>query len=195
MGSLTIGLVHNPVLGEAHAGDEYVVIDRGDYVLIAVADGLGHGPEARDAACKAVREIERHAERTPQALVELCHTALRGTRGAVLAIVRIDRAQRTLTHSGLGNIESRILGVEKVRRPVTLNGIVGHSARKFRQETFPFEPGDMLIMHSDGISDRFDLSPASRSRDPQMLANQLVQQYGHAHDDQIMLIVRWEPTP
>jgi hypothetical protein len=149
--------------------------------------------EAETAAIMALKTIERHADLPPARLLEECHNALRSTRGAVVGIAKIDRERRTLAYAGLGNIEARIVSEHKVYRPVSVNGIAGHSARKFREETFPFERGDLLVLHSDGISDRFELSSRARSRDPQMLAAQIAMEFGRSHDDQLLLIVREAP--
>lgn len=194
MGKLACGLVHQAIQGERLCGDQYCVLDRASYVLVAVADGLGHGERAHQAAREAIAYVEAHAERPVQTILEGCHGAISGTRGVVLALARIDREARTLTHAGLGNIETRIITAEKVRHPLTVQGILGHSARKFRHETFPFAPGDMLIMHSDGISDRFDATPAMRHREPQMLALQLAHEFGRPNDDQLLLVLKEEPA-
>lgn len=193
MAAVKYGLVHHPIPGESRSGDAYCVIDRDRFFLVAVVDGLGHGQEATVASQRAIAYIERHPEQTPQRLVEGCHEALKGTRGAVMAVARVERDRRMLQHAGLGNIETRVVTLDRVRRPVTVNGIVGHALRKLRTEEFPFEPGDLLIMHSDGISDRFDLSALARARDLQMLADQLVRENGRFNDDQLMLVVRDEP--
>lgn len=187
---LSYGLIHQPVVGEATCGDAYLVLDQGSFVLVAVSDGLGHGPAAQEASRTAIAYLEAHATQPPQVLLEGCHRALRGTRGAVLAIARIERENGRLVHSGLGNIETRIVTTQKVYRPVSVNGIVGHQARKFRSEEFPFAPGDLLIMHSDGISDRFEISSAARGRDLQLLASQIAHEHGRHHDDQLLLILR-----
>lgn len=193
MAALRYGLVHQPIPGESESGDAYCVIDRGSFYLVAVVDGLGHGEEARRSARRAIAYLEAHPEKPPQFLVEGCHEALKGTRGAVMAVARVERERGVLQHAGLGNIETRVVGPERVRRPVTVNGIVGHALRKLRTEEFPFAPGDLLLMHSDGISDRFELSPLARNRDVQMLADQLVRENGRFNDDQLMLVVRDEP--
>lgn len=193
MGTLKRGVVHQPAIGEVHIGDAYEVIEGDGFFVAAVADGLGHGVEAEHAAKKAIATIAASPELAPQLLLERTHNALKGTRGAVVAIAHVDLESCILTYAGLGNIESRLVAPDKVRRPVSVNGIVGHQARKFRQEAFPFAPGDLLIMHSDGISDRFDITTHARTRDPQMLANQIAQAHGRSHDDQLLLILRQDP--
>jgi serine phosphatase RsbU (regulator of sigma subunit) len=193
MASLTLGVIHQPAIGERAIGDDYCVIEGEGYLLIAAADGLGHGPEAQEASGKAIKTVQAHATLPPKVLLERVHTAVRGTRGVVIAIARIDVAAQTLTYAGLGNIDARIVSEHKTYRPICVNGIAGHQARYFREESFPFTAGDLLIMHSDGISDRFEITAMARQRDPQMLANQIAQTHGKDHDDQLLLIARLAP--
>src|SRR2546422_1725166 len=70
--------------GEAESGDRHLVKPVGTSVLVAVVDGLGHGAEAASAAQAAVAALERHASESLVGLVERCHRALKGTRGAVM---------------------------------------------------------------------------------------------------------------
>lgn len=187
------GLVHRPILGETVCGDAYGVFEAENSAVVVVADGLGHGPHAHAASEKAIAMVACNLDKPVDALLKACHVALRSTRGAVMGVARIDHSQQTLTYSGVGNIEARVVGTDKVRRPSSVNGIVGYNARKFNIDTVPFRPGDMLLMHSDGVSDRFQLTPDVRGQDPQMLAYQLVAAHGRASDDQLMLIVMSEP--
>lgn len=193
MGALSLGLVHHPAVGETRCGDMYTIVEREGYYVVAVADGLGHGAEAEVAAKRAIETVERHADLYPARLLEVCHEALHGTRGAVLGIARIEPEARTLRYAGLGNIEARIVTEAKTFRPVSVNGIVGHSARKFREEAFSYSPGDVLVLHSDGISDRFEITSRARERDLQMLAAQIAREFGRTHDDQLLLMLRENP--
>src|SRR5256884_7303297 len=68
--------------GEAESGDRHLVTPVGTGVLVAVVDGLGHGAEAASAAKAAVAALERHPTESPAPLLERCHRALNGTRGA-----------------------------------------------------------------------------------------------------------------
>ena len=193
MGQIDYAVVQQAVLGESTSGDACLVLESPGQVLVAVIDGLGHGRDAHEAALAALACIRANESSPLDTLLMRCHEALRHTRGAVIAVSRIDRQQHQLIHAGIGNIETRIIGAERTYHPVSINGIAGHSVRKIRSEIFPFHPGDLLVMHSDGISERFELSPLARERDIQFLASQLVHAHGRHHDDQLLLILRETP--
>ena len=65
------------------SGDQYLVSRTADGgVLVAVADGLGHGPEAASAAKTAIAVLEASDERELGARFLRCHERLRDTRDA-----------------------------------------------------------------------------------------------------------------
>ncbi len=57
--------------GAEHSGDIHVVMPHSRGVLLGVADGLGHGPEAAGAASAAAHVCKRYAERTVTELLML----------------------------------------------------------------------------------------------------------------------------
>ena len=68
----------------------------GTSALIGALDGLGHGAEAAEAASLGV-DVLRAARAEPlDVLVQRCHRALSGTRGAAMTLVRIDFRTDTL---------------------------------------------------------------------------------------------------
>ena len=196
MGFLRYGDFKQPVVGEEGCGDACCVVERETYVVVVVADGLGHGPDAELAARGVIAAVEANPDQPPGPLLRKCHEALKGTRGAAVGIARIDLPAKQLVYSGIGNIEARIVGGAGVVRPVSSRGIVGQNPfRNPRTETFPFHPGAILIMHSDGISDRFEISPASIGREPQQIASQIAYQFGKTQDDQLILVLSQEVAP
>src|SRR5213593_3297932 len=82
--------------GESQSGDLHLVKQLGTGALVAVVDGLGHGAEAASAAKAAVAALERHATESPAPLLERCHRALKGTRGAVMSVAVFTRPARPL---------------------------------------------------------------------------------------------------
>ena len=72
-------------------------------------------------------------------------------------------------------------------------GIVGQETRKITEFTYPLWNGEsLLIMHSDGLSARWDLKsyPALVQRDPSLIAGVLYRDCSRGRDDMTVLTVR-----
>lgn len=70
-----------PIPSQVTSGDGYLVIPRPLRTLIAVMDGLGHGPEAHKATSAAIALIAEIPDAPLRSLFESCHQALQRTRG------------------------------------------------------------------------------------------------------------------
>src|ERR1700739_1108618 len=103
------GVAASTLPGQTQSGDLHLVKPVPTGVLIAVVDGLGHGAEAATAARTAVSTLSEHASESVLALLERCHWALKGSRGAVMSLAFADRQHDTLTWVGVGNVECILL--------------------------------------------------------------------------------------
>ena len=113
-----LGAVNVSMPGEDVCGDAWGSVRNGDDLVIIVADGLGHGLEARLASSEAVRQLYQEPQLLPKALLMRVHQALRSTRGAAVAVARIDSVRGKLTFAGVGNISARIYaGLGKPAEP------------------------------------------------------------------------------
>ena len=189
------GVAMRTLPGEAQCGDVHLVKPIASGVLLAFADGLGHGEEAAAAARAAVTALERHAGESPLALVERSHRALHGTRGAVLSLALVNRHERSLTWLGVGNVEGTLLyGTDGARRRratlITRGGIVGSELPRLQPETLRVAPGDTLIFATDGIREGFaeGLPPEAT---PQQVADHILAQHGKGTDDALALVARF----
>lgn len=152
-GGFRVSAVNVPKSGEEASGDAWASVQSGDQLTVLVADGLGHGIEANLAASQAVRMLRENPQLGPHALLERCHLALRSTRGAAVAVARIDRAYEKLTFAGVGNISGRIYSAERGgQHLVSVNGTAGHHSEKLREFSYPWTADAVLQMHSDGLS-------------------------------------------
>ncbi|OLD81508.1 MAG: hypothetical protein AUI33_00940 [Ignavibacteria bacterium 13_1_40CM_2_61_4] len=183
--------------GQAESGDLHLVKPVGSGVLVAVVDGLGHGAEAATAAQAAVAALERHATESPVALVERCHRALKGTRGAVMSVAVFARPERSMTWLGVGNVEGLLLYGDGATRPgspraslVTRGGIVGSELPRLHPAVLRIAPGDMLIFATDGIREGF-AEGLSHEAAPQQLADQILARHGKGTDDALVLVARY----
>jgi anti-sigma regulatory factor (Ser/Thr protein kinase) len=148
-----------PAPGEAECGDAWSLRQVGDHLATMVVDGLGHGPLAAAAAAQAVTVFGEDRFPTPADYLGAADAAMRSTRGAALAIAQVDFGARELHYVGVGNIAARIvnLAANSQQSLVSHGGIVGAGLRKVQQLNYRWQEGDLLVMHSDGLNERWNL--------------------------------------
>ncbi len=178
---IDVAIRHRPMPGEEKCGDRALSWKGGDIHLIAVIDGLGHGPLAALAADAASRYIDEHREIELGALFVGCDQALRSTRGAMLTVVRIDQSTGRAWHAAIGNVETRLVGPRDVPL-LTTPGIVGARPRNVQVRPFELHPNSTLILYTDGISSRFPIERMSGRR-ASAIADELLQEHAKEHDD------------
>ena len=73
-----------------------------------------------------------------------------------------------------------------------MNGTVGHSVAKIQQFSYPWEKNSALIMHSDGLTTRWnvELYPGLASRHPALMAAVLYRDFSRKRDDATILVSR-----
>jgi hypothetical protein len=159
---------------------------------VLVADGLGHGPLAAAAATAACRVFEGAATREPAELIQLMHAALAGTRGAAVAVARIDAARNVLRYAGIGNISGVVIDRGAARHLVSLHGTVGSALPRLQAYDYPFPEGALLVMHSDGLTTRWtpDQHPGLVTRHPALVAGVLYRDHARRRDDVTVLALR-----
>jgi phosphoserine phosphatase RsbX len=193
VGAIRWAAVSWPLDGQPVSGDLHVVVEAEDGVLLAVVDGLGHGPEAAEAAQAAVRTLEADPSRPIDAAIRACHQALARTRGAVMSIVRT-RAH-DLSWAGVGNVEAIV--VHGPNRPpgrsrlLLFGGVVGQSFRPPRVSSTPLFRGDLLVLATDGLDEDFAdaIEPTGA---PERVAEVLVSRRRTGRDDALALAARFD---
>ncbi|HEX3468867.1 MAG TPA: ATP-binding protein [Candidatus Elarobacter sp.] len=189
----SLGAIVRAFDGEPVCGDAWASRTHGDATLLLLADGLGHGALAAAASNQAVRAfLGAPLGQTPGELLRGLHGALRATRGAAAAVVRLDPALAALTFAGVGNIAVWIDDGEQRRGLPSAPGIVGHNARTFRDLTVALSPDATVVMHSDGLTTKWDLAayPGLRAHDPLLVAATLMRDAGIHHDDASVVVMR-----
>jgi anti-sigma regulatory factor (Ser/Thr protein kinase) len=222
-----IGGLCVPYPGEKVCGDAWGVEPDQHGLTVTVADGLGHGPDAHVASAGAIAAVHRRAGRPPAALMQYAHDALRSTRGAAVAIARIDLVRSVLSFSGTGNIAAVVSGASRPAlvsgqfarmassaasarsdrdgernserdsgrsswQLTSRNGIVGHTMRDAQEFEVPWTRNAMLILHSDGIGTRWDLSayPGLQLQPSVMIAAVLYRDFARRRDDATVVVVK-----
>jgi anti-sigma regulatory factor (Ser/Thr protein kinase) len=190
---MRIGAVNVSKPGQDSCGDSWGAVQSNQQVTILVADGLGHGPDANQASSEAVRVLQDHADLPPKALIERVHLALRSTRGAAVAVARIDMADGKLTFAGVGNISGQIYSATQGRRHlVSVNGTAGHECQRVREFIYDWPSDGLLLLHSDGLNSSTGLEPypGLALRDPGLIAGVLYRDCSRGNDDSTVVVAR-----
>jgi anti-sigma regulatory factor (Ser/Thr protein kinase) len=194
---LESGVVCLPLAPEPVPGDSWALALGATEGTVLVADGLGHGPSAAQAADAACALLEEMPVAIPDELLDEAHHRLRATRGAAVGAVRLDAHRETLTFAGVGNIAAHVQAHGERRQLVSHNGIVGSNMRKIQSFELPWHEGDLLIMHSDGLASRWDLDayPGLLSCHPALIAGVLYRDHTRKRDDVTVLVLRYREGP
>jgi anti-sigma regulatory factor (Ser/Thr protein kinase) len=181
--------------GEQACGDRWAVTARRAGMTVAVVDGLGHGPLAAEAAELAVQAFQRHAAARPRAVLAAMHVGLHGTRGAAAAVVELDDERALLTFVGVGNIAGVVVAGGATRGMVSHNGIVGQIMANLQEFTYPWPPGALVVLHSDGITARWKLDayPDLEHHHPSLIAAILYRDFSRGRDDTTVVVLKGPP--
>ena len=176
--------ITQPRTGESANGDAVVVRQHGSAVLVALIDALGHGPRAADVARASTEWLATAApDAGVPALVEGLHKRLQGSRGAAALVFVV--TTRGIEACSVGNVELRSL---TGKLPFVLTpGVLGVRLRAPKICASP-PLSDRFVLHSDGISGRFDLR-GTRSHSPTELATHIFGAHRHSHDDATVVVL------
>jgi hypothetical protein len=162
-----------------------------DGVVTAVlCDGLGHGPLAAAAAAAGVAAVLDDPAGEPAALLERVHRRMSGTRGGAVGVVQV--GGQLARFAGLGNVAASIVSDGQRKSMISIPGIAGVQARTIRQFEYDVPPGSAVIVHSDGVSSRWEAAalPALETRDPLLIAAVLLAEAGVHRDDAGVLVLK-----
>jgi negative regulator of sigma-B (phosphoserine phosphatase) len=181
--------------GEAMNGDLAVVSLLPDGALVAGIDGLGHGSEAALAARRAAAAMRESPSEDLEGVVQRCHGALRGTRGAAISLAFVSAAESRMTWLGVGNVEGRLLsGGPATTRPkgslALGRGVLGHELPAVRPATIMVRPGDVLLMATDGVDASFADS-LGLSGSSQTISERILSEHWKPPDDALVVVVRY----
>jgi len=186
-----------PLAGESRSGDLAVFAPYEGGALVATIDGLGHGPAAAAASEVAAGILTERPDDQPEALLKRCHNALRTTRGVVATLAWFDLASGGLTWTGIGNVEGRLVRAARKRgdsddSPTLFGGVLGWSLPAVRVVRTELQPGDCLVMATDGVAADFgsSLMPGVPAEEQ---AKRVLASHARGSDDALVVAVRYLP--
>jgi hypothetical protein len=158
-----------------------------------VADGLGHGLSAHDAADAAIEVFYRNHEQSPGRVISDVHAALRSTRGAAVATVAVDTNRGLAVFCGVGNVSGVVFSANGTRHGmVSQNGTAGHVASRIHEFSYPLGAKAMIILFSDGLASQWDLTayPGLATRHPSIIAGVLYRDFSRRRDDVSVVVAK-----
>lgn len=185
-------LISEAIEGEIESGDKALVKINDNNILIAVADGLGHGQEAALAAKMALQSLSENADKPLIEMVELCNASLVSTRGVVLSVAKIDAFG--IHYLSVGNIASACwkkneTGTKKIEVFLSKSGIVGENLPILEPRHIMCSPGDILMFASDGIDPAF-IDEKIAGNDTANIAKNIFAKYKKSTDDVLLLVAQ-----
>ncbi len=187
-----VGATLAPFPGETACGDGFFFAEHEGTRTLTLVDGSGHGVEAARATSVAIETFVANLASPCEEIVVAMHRALAPTRGAAVAVARIDATARTVRFVGVGNINAVLVQGTTLRHMVSHNGTAGHVAPRIREFTYDFTSHPLVILNSDGLTSRWDLSayPGVVSQHPSLIAGVLLRDHRRGRDDASVVAVR-----
>jgi negative regulator of sigma-B (phosphoserine phosphatase) len=178
--------------GHRDSGDEFYVGPSECGTVIAVLDGLGHGPAAASVARQGVRLLERAQTPDVLKLVRECHAGLRGSRGVVMSLAMFNPFENTMAWVGVGNVCGMLWCPRSSRRRTLLlrSGLLGDALPRLQASVVPVTEGDMLVFTTDGVAANID-DRLLRGESLQAMAGRILARCNNGHDDALVVVARY----
>jgi hypothetical protein len=97
-----------------------------------------------------------------------------------------------VTYAGVGNIAATIVHYGRRRAMVSQPGILGQQRHQIRAFDYPVSDDGLVILHSDGVTDRWDLDRYAGLIDhtPLVVAAMLLRDGAKPRDDAAVMVAR-----
>ena len=197
-GRYEVGAVHVAKSGEDVCGDDWAWRMRSGRLSILVADGLGHGLHAHEAAAAATDVFAKDHENAPSRVISDVHAALRASRGAAVAMLDLDLERGTARYAGLGNISGTLMtAAGKQHHFVAQNGTAGHTGGRIHEFNYAVPAGSIIVMASDGLATHWSLSsyPGLYQRSATAIAAILYRDFSRRRDDVTVVVAKERRRP
>jgi hypothetical protein len=189
-------IMGKPYPGEAISGDDGVYFQSESGFVAGVADGLGHGPEARQASQRAIEILSRDRNLELDRIVANLNRELAGTRGCAMSIVRFSKNDRLVECASLGDVQSHLYHIRDAALFASTPFVLGDRdlpKRPIRIEKARARPGTVLVMFTDGLKSGTNLKGRLDilRQAPIAIAQQLLEHDSRPDDDALVLAARF----
>ena len=181
-----------PCAGEQVSGDAVVIQALDDGLFVALVDVLGHGPKAHELTLVIQAYLKRYASADVGVVISGLHQYLQGSRGAAAGLCALNSETGCIVYTGIGNTVLRRFGSADTRL-VSQDGVLGQNMRTPHCQALKLEADDLLLLYSDGVSDRFTLDdyPGLLLQEPSRGSSNIIARYGKGYDDAACIAIRY----
>jgi negative regulator of sigma-B (phosphoserine phosphatase) len=186
-------LAKRPLINEKACGDTAVIREFDSKLFIGIIDVLGHGEDAHELATICVAFLEKNYRQDLIEAMKGLHEYIKGSQGAVAGFCLLDSETGELEYVGVGNITARKFGSSKINI-VPRSGIVGYTMPPLRKEKMKLHDGDILILHTDGVRENFDLEdyPELLGDNAEIITTNIINRFGRPEDDAACIVLRYQ---
>lgn len=183
---LSVGVAWRPMYAGDPCGDLFFAASFEGGALVAVIDGGGHGEEALAAATAVVDALRPVSAEPLEHALSAVHAATRDTRrGAAIAAARV--VGRRVEWASIGNVAGGVFRGGALLREVRRDaGSIGINLPVFEVEAFDAEPGDALVLATDGVDWSFLALHGARTH-AREIAPDVLARFRRGGDDALVL--------
>jgi anti-sigma regulatory factor (Ser/Thr protein kinase) len=189
-------IMSKPYPGEPISGDDAIIIHSEAGFLAAVSDGLGHGPEAREASSRAIEVVSKSTKDDLDQIAIRINQELAGTRGCAISLMRFIRNEGALEYVSAGDVYAHLYHLRDAHFFTPTPMVLGTGqlrAQKLRIERTEVKPNSVLVMFTDGLKSRTNLKgELDVLRQPAIvIAQHLLDTQSRPDDDALVCVVRF----
>lgn len=179
--------------GEHACGDAFQLSEQNGETLLAIVDGLGHGPSAAEASRCALQALFRDATSLQERL-RAAHAELSRMRGAAAGVMSIDSASGRLGWLSVGNVEAAVhqggLARSKWLRLFVQSGLVGQRLPPLRVAETTLSRDSVIVVTTDGIHGDL-LDDVLSAPEPESFVGHALSHHRVTADDALIFVGRF----
>jgi phosphoserine phosphatase RsbX len=181
--------------GADTSGDGHLILRSDERVIFAIADGTGSGLAASRAARTCLEQLQDTPTDNLAQIFARCHAGLLRSRGAALGLCALDMAKDQLIWAAVGDVSGTIfrqLNIAKTDefQMCQFPGTLGIAYQKVRSTTESLQPGDFIMIATDGVSNSFK-NAMPRFDTARGAAQHVLTHFGQSDDDQLILAIQF----
>lgn len=177
--------------GKNCCGDSFFLKETDEYLICAVADGLGSGEEAKESSAAAISVVKANHDEDISYIMEKCNKILRNKRGVVISIFKAEFARKEISYCCVGNIRFELSSPSgKSVKPLPDRGFLSGRPHQYRIQQFQYEKESIFFLYSDGLSfgSIRELECIHSPSEITNIVNQRIEQQMSVNDDVTLLV-------